>query len=68
MIFKGLCDLPHLGMHMYILVQTSRGNVVVISSVKTQLCKLIEKHKILSYTKHMLGVYLSYTTAIFNAV
>jgi hypothetical protein len=63
MIFKGVCDLPYLGMHMYTLVQTSRGNFVVISSVKMQM---IEKYKILAYTKH--GSYLAYTTAIFNTV
>ncbi len=50
MLFKGLCDVLRLGMHMYILVQTSRGNFVVISSVKTQL---IEKHK-------NLGIYQAY--------
>jgi hypothetical protein len=38
----GLCDVPRIGMHMYISVQTRRGNFVIISSVKTQL---IEKHK-----------------------
>ncbi len=42
MLFKGLCDVSRLGMHKYILVQTGRGEFVVISSVKTQL---IEKHK-----------------------
>ncbi len=52
-------------MHMYILVQTSCGNFVVISSVKTQS---IEKHKILAYTKDMFVLYLSYTTAVFNTV
>ncbi len=63
MLFKGLCDVPRLGMHKYILVQTSRGNFVVISSVKTQL---LEKRKDLA--KHMFGLYLSYTTAVFNTV
>ena len=50
MLFKGLCDVPRIGMHMYILVQTSRGNFVVISSLKTQL---IEKLK-------NLGIYQAY--------
>ncbi len=30
MLFKGLCDVSRLGMHKYILVQTSCGNFVVI--------------------------------------
>ncbi len=35
MLFKGFCDIPRLGMHMFILVQTSRGNfVVVIIAIK----------------------------------
>ncbi len=50
MLFKGLRDVPRFGMHMYILIQTSRGNFVIISSVKTQL---IEKHK-------NLGIYQVY--------
>ncbi len=49
MLFKGLCDVPRLQMHRYILIQTSRGKFVVISSVKT----LIEKHK-------NLGIYQAY--------
>jgi hypothetical protein len=69
MLFKGLCDVPCIGMHMYILVQTRRGNFAIISSVKTQL---IEKRKnlgiYLAYTKHIFGLYLSYTTAVFNTV
>jgi hypothetical protein len=50
MLFKGLCDVPRIGMHMYILVQTRSGNFVIISSVKTQL---IEKNK-------NLGIYQAY--------
>jgi creatinine amidohydrolase/Fe(II)-dependent formamide hydrolase-like protein len=51
MLFKGLCDVPRIGMHMYILVQTHRGNFVIISLVKTQL---IEKHKNLGiYQAHI---------------
>jgi hypothetical protein len=42
MLFKGFCDVPCIGMHMYLLVQTSLGNFAIICSVKTQL---IEKHK-----------------------
>ncbi len=42
MLFKGLCNVPRIRMHIYILVQTRRGNFVIISSVKTQL---IETHK-----------------------
>ncbi len=42
MLFKRLCDVPRLVMHQYILVQTSLGNFIVISSVKTQF---IEEHK-----------------------
>jgi hypothetical protein len=38
MLFKGLCDLPHLRMNMYILVQTSSSHFIVISSVKT-ICR-----------------------------
>jgi hypothetical protein len=65
MLFKELCDVPRLGMHMNILVQTSRSNFVIISAVKSQL---IEKHKILAYTKNMFALHLSYTTAVFNTV
>ena len=58
MLLKGLCDVPRLGMHKYILVQTSLGNFVVISSVKMQL---IEKHKNLgiyqAYLRFMLVIY-----------
>ncbi len=58
MLFKGLCDVPRLGMHKYILIQTSRGDFVVISSVKTQL---IEEHKSLgicqSYDLFILVIY-----------
>jgi hypothetical protein len=50
---------------MHILVQTRNGDFVIISSVKTQL---IEKIKILAYTKHLFGLYLAYTTAVLIAV
>jgi hypothetical protein len=58
MLFKGLCDVPRLVMHKYILVQTSRDNFIVFSSVKTQF---IEEHKNLgicrSYTLFILVIY-----------
>jgi hypothetical protein len=58
MLFKGLYDVPRLVMHKYILVQTSRGIFVVISSVKT---RLIEKHKNLglcqAYALFILVIY-----------
>ncbi len=58
MLFKGLCNVPRIGMHMYILVQTSLGNVVIISSVKTQL---IEKHKT---SWHIPSIFLVFTCHI----
>jgi hypothetical protein len=54
MLFKGLCNVPRIGMHMYILVQTRRGNFVIISSVKMQL---IAKHK-------KIGIYQTYARFI----
>jgi hypothetical protein len=58
MLFKGLCDVPRLGMHMYILVQTSRGNFVVISSVKTQLIEKYKNHGIYqAYAWFILVIY-----------
>ncbi len=41
MLFKGSCDAPRLGMHLYMLALTSGGSFIICLDVKTQR---IEKH------------------------
>ena len=51
MLVEGLRDVPSLGMHLYILVQTSSGHFAIYFSVQTQL---IGKH-------NNLSIYQEYT-------